>query len=88
MNNTLIDLRTHEQKLIGRLDPATLTLHVRQRGKECVFDLQRIASAANVGDDLIIVRSGARAQDDDAKLDKMSEGLVSSVGIIEIRHIV
>lgn len=56
--NTLIDLRTHQQKLIGRLDPVSMRLHVRRRGEMFVFDLPRIASAANVGDDLIIVRSG------------------------------
>lgn len=60
--NTLIDLRTHEQKLIGRLDPVSMRLHVRQRGEVCVFDLPRIASAANVGSDLIIVRSGDTSQ--------------------------
>jgi len=60
--NTLIDLRTHQQKLIGRLDPTTLRLYVRQRGEESMFDLQRIVSAANVGSDLIIVRSGGADQ--------------------------
>lgn len=51
--NTLIELRTPEsQKLIGRLDPGTMRLHVRLRGEMCVFDLAELAGG------LIRVRTG------------------------------
>ena len=58
--STLIDLRTpNSQKLIGRLDPISLRLHVRVRGEDCVFDVLRLAQAARGrgGDGPILVRS-------------------------------
>jgi len=51
--DTLIELRTDgEQKLIGRLEPGTLRLHVRMRQEECVFDLPAIVRAS--GRDVLI----------------------------------
>lgn len=59
MTNTLIDLRTAgADRLVGRLEPGSLRLHVRLRGEECVFDLPSIVRSSSGDDGLIWVRSG------------------------------
>lgn len=44
----LIDLRTRRQKLIGRLEPSSLQLHVRWRDEECTFDLPALVRQCGV----------------------------------------
>ena len=39
----LIDLRTRQDKLVGKLEPDTMRLHVLHRGESVVFDLRELA---------------------------------------------
>lgn len=44
----LVDLRTNNSKLVGRLEPETMRLHVVFRGESAIFDLPALAGQCGV----------------------------------------